>query len=67
MTRRVRATFWALVVTAVAGTGALTASLSARSGPVAGLSVASASVTVVASALLALRILIVVEREHSRQ
>ena len=60
MTPRVRRTFWVLVVIAVIAMGGLSAALSARPGPVAGLAVAATSVSLAVSALLALRIVLVV-------
>jgi hypothetical protein len=62
VTPRVRRTFWALIVIAVIATGALTMASNARPRSTAGLTVAAASVTLVASVFLALRILLVVGR-----
>jgi len=62
VTPRVRRTFWALVVIAVAATGALSTALDLRPGPAAGLAVAGSAVTLAASGFLALRILLVVGR-----
>ena len=63
MSSRVRRTFWTLVVVSVLAAGALSRALAAPSGPGSGLTVAAAGLVLTASSLLALRILIVVERK----
>ena len=60
--RRIRFTFWALVGAAVLATGALSRSLAMHPGPAAGIAVAVSGVILAVSALLAVRILIVLGR-----
>jgi hypothetical protein len=62
VTRRIRRTFWALVIVAVVSTGALSTALRATPGAGAGLAVAGSALLVTASTLLALRILLVAGR-----
>ena len=66
MTPRVRRTFWALVVVAVAATGTLSRALAADPGAGAGLAVAASALIVATSGFLALRILLVVGRQAPR-
>jgi len=62
VTRRVRRTFWALVVVAVLATGALSEALGADAGAATGLAVAASAAVLATSTFLALRILLVVGR-----
>jgi hypothetical protein len=67
--RRVRRTFWGLVVVAVVATGALSRALAASPRPATGLTVAASALALTVSSLLALRILLVLathERWHPR-
>lgn len=66
MTRRLRRTFWALVVVAVVSTGALSKALGAAPGTATGLAVAGSALLVTTSTLLALRILLVAGRATTR-
>lgn len=66
MTPRIRRTFWALVLVAVAATGTLSRALTAESGTGAGLTVAASALIVATSGFLALRILLVVGRQAAR-
>ena len=66
MTPRVRRTFWALVLVAVAATGTLSRALAAEPGAGAALTVAASAVIVAISGFLALRILLVVGRQAAR-
>lgn len=58
--RRVRVTFWALVVVAIGATGALSRALTAPSSPAAGIAVAVSGTLLAVSAGLALRILVAI-------
>ena len=60
--RRVRVTFWLLVVTAVISTGALMAALGWSTGAAAGITVAVSGVVTVVAVALATRILVVISR-----
>ena len=64
MTPRVRRTFSALVVAAVAATGTLSKALGAQPGPAVGLAAAGSGLLLAVSAFLALRILVVVNRQR---
>ena len=59
MTRRVRVTFWALVIAALGASAVLTRALAAEPGVLAGVGVAVSGVVTAASLLLAARILVV--------
>ena len=62
--RRVRVTFWTLVVSAIVSSGALMSALGWRSGPVAGITIAVSGAATAAATALAVRILIVLSRDH---
>ena len=64
--RRVRVTFWTLVVMAVVSTGVLMDALGWRSGPVAGITIAVSGATSALAIALAVRILIVLSRDGER-
>lgn len=62
--RRVRITFAVLVATAILAVGTLGRALAWPSSPAAGLVVASSGIVAAAAAALALRILVVVDRQR---
>ena len=57
--RRVRLTFWALVVTAVVSTGVLMSALDRSAGSAAGITVGAAGLVTAVALALAARILVV--------
>jgi hypothetical protein len=61
--RRVRRTFWALVATAVIATGVLSRALAAEPGAASGVTVAVSASVLGVAALLAVRILVVLDRQ----
>lgn len=62
--RRVRVTFWALVVVAVGATGVLSGVLTARPSPATGMALAASATVLAVAAGLALRILLVLGRRE---
>ena len=62
--RRVRLTFWALVVVAVGATGVLSRAVVARPSPAAGIALAASATLLAVAAALALRILVVLARRQ---
>lgn len=60
--RRVRLTFWVLVVTAVISTGVLMGALDWSAGSAAGITVGAAGLVTAVALALATRILVVVSR-----
>ena len=61
-----RVTYWTLVVTAIISTGALMDALGWRSGPAAGITIAVSGAATAAATALAVRIQIVLSRDHGR-
>ena len=62
--QRARTTFWALVAIGVAAAGTLSRSLAATPRAVTGVAVALSGLVLTVASLLALRILLVLERPH---
>ncbi len=63
--RRVRLTFWLLVVTAVASTGVLMDAFDWRTGPAAGITIAATGAVTATAIALAARILVVISRDRT--